>query len=393
MSSAFDRHGLLSKSLQFFMIVLTCLAIHLVLFIQHYPVYFLPDLVLLGYLIYKFPDLNQSVSPLFFVGLGLLLGYYFLSPIPPDTSFPNNYVVTLKPFIYICILALYSRNVPQINLIKWIRILLVVYPLILIWNLYLVHLNENANIGQLMMTRPFFIFENNFEITFYLNCFIIVFFIYGERRIFDFLLLVVTIILAGSRSGLLSFAVVCCFYFLSVGWRQKVLVSVLAAIAAAYIGKGRNISAPLGTIDRVQSFQAIFHHYGDSFVEVLKEPFGFGVYQKVPGYICTRLPDFAEWFTGNSHNCDPLMLQAFYTRSLYQLGIYVTLLIPILFFLLVKRETGWKIAILILTPVTCVATSVGGFSNGLAFWGVLLSVYAYQQFKNPSLILKSGAIS
>lgn len=375
------------------MIVLTCLAIHLVLFIQHYPVYFLPDLVLLGYLLYKFPDLKQSVSPLFFVGLGLLLGYYFLSPIPPDTSFPNNYIVTLKPFIYICILALYSRNVPQVNLIKWIRLIFIAYPIILAWNLFLVHLNEGASISQLMMTRPFFIFENNFEITFYLNCFIIIFFIYGERRIFDFLLLVVTIILAGSRSGLLSFAVVCFFYFLSVGWRQKVVVSVLAAIAAAYIGKGRNISAPLSTIDRVQSFQAIFHHYGDSFIEVLKEPFGFGVYQKVPGYICTRLPDFAEWFTGNSHNCDPLMLQAFYTRSLYQLGIYVTLLIPILFFLLVKRETGWKIAILILTPITCVATSVGGFSNGLAFWGVLLSVYAYQQHKNPGLIFKSSAIS
>jgi hypothetical protein len=390
--SALEKQEMLAKSLQFFGIALACFAIHLVLFIKHYPVYFIPDLVLVVYLIYKFRDLNQSVSPLFFVGLALLLGYYFLSPNPPDTSFPNNYIVTLKPFVYICILALYSQNVPQVNLIKWIRIFLIVYPLVLGWNLFLVHLSENANIGQLMMTRPFFIFENNFEITFYLNCFIIVFFIYGERRLLDFVLLVITIILAGSRSGLLSFAVVCCFYFFSVGWRYKIMVSVLAVAAAAYIGKGRNISAPLGTIDRVQSFQAIFHHYGDSFMEVLKEPFGFGVYQKVPGYICTRLPDFAEWFTGNSHNCDPLMLQAFYSRSLYQLGIYVTLLIPILFFLLVKRETGWKIAILILTPITCVATSVGGFSNGLAFWGVLLSVYAYQQFKNPSLILSPTAI-
>jgi hypothetical protein len=361
-----------------------------VLFIQRYPVYFLPDLALLTYLIYKFRDLDQTVSPIFWAGLALLLGYYFLSPIPPDTSFPNNYVVTLKPFAYLCILALYSRNVPQVDLSKWLRLFLVIYPLVLLWNLFLVHLNEGANLGQLMTTRPFFIFENNFEITFYLNCFIIVFFIYGEKRLLDFLLLVITIILAGSRSGLLSFAVVCFFYFLSVGWRQKIMVTFLAIGAAAYIGKGRNISAPLGTIDRVQSFQAIFHHYGNSFVEVLKEPFGFGIYQKVPGYICTRLPDFAEWFTGNSHNCDPLMLQAFYTRSLYQLGIYVTLLIPILFFLLVKKETGWKIAVLILAPVTCVATSVGGFSNGLAFWGILISIYAYIQFKQPQLINKSA---
>lgn len=381
----------LNKSLEFIGIILACFAIHTILFIKHYPVYFLPDLVLMVYLIYKFRDLDQAVSSIFWLGLALLLGYYFLSPTPPDTSFPNNYIVTLKPFVYICILALNSQNIPQVNLSKWIRMFLITYPLVLLWNLFLVHLNEGANISQLMITRPFFIFENNFEITFYLNCFIIVFFIYGERRLLDFLLLVITIILAGSRSGLLSFAVVCFFYFLSVGWRYKVMVVVLASAAAAYIGKGRNISAPLGSIDRVQSFQAIFNHYGDSFIEVLKEPFGYGVYQKVPGYICTRLPDFAEWFTGNSHNCDPLMLQAFYTRSLYQLGIYVTLLIPILFFLLVKRETGWRIAVLVLTPITCVATSVGGFSNGLAFWGVLLSVYAYQQFKNPTLIYKSAA--
>lgn len=379
-----------NKSLQFLGITLICFAVHTVLFIQHYPVYFLPDLVLVFYLIYKFRDLDQTISPIFWLALALLLGYFFLSPTPPDTSFPNNYVVTLKPFVYLCILALYSRNIPQIDLSKWIRLLLVIYPLILLWNLFLVHLSEGANLGQLMTTRPFFIFENNFEITFYLNCFIIVFFIYGEKRLLDFLLLVITIILAGSRSGLLSFTVVCFFYFLSVGWRQKIIVSLLALAAAAYIGKGRNISAPLGTIDRVQSFQAIFNHYGNSFIEVLKEPFGFGIYQKVPGYICTRLPDFAEWFTGNSHNCDPLMLQAFYTRSLYQLGIYVTLLIPILFFLLVKRETGWKIAILILAPVTCVATSVGGFSNGLAFWGILISIYAYIQFKQPHLINKSA---
>ena len=379
-----------AKLANFFSITLLCFAIHAVLFLKHYPVYFLPDLALIIYVVYKFPDLDQNVSPIFWVSLALLLGYFFLSPIPPDTSFPNNYVVTLKPFVYICILALFSRNIPQIDLSKWLRLVLVIYPLILLWDLFLVHLKENANLGQLMMTRPYFIFENNFEITFYINCFVVIFFIYGQKRLLDFLLLVATIILAGSRSGLLSFAVICFFYFLSVGWRQKITVTFLAIAAAAYIGKGRNISAPLGTIDRVQSFQAIFHHYGESFLEVLKEPFGFGIYQKVPGYICTRLPDFAEWFTGNSHNCDPLMLQAFYTRSLYQLGIYITLLIPILFFLLVKKETNWKVAGLILAPVTCVATSVGGFSNGLAFWGVLISIYAYIQFKQPQLISKSA---
>ena len=218
------------------------------------------------------------------------------------------------------------------------------------------------------------------EITLYLNCFIVLFFIVKERKWFDFILLAVVIALSGSRSGLLSFAAVCLFYFFTVSWRQKLIATLLAVFAAAYIGKGRNINAPVSTIDRVQSLQAILTHYDFSWTEILAKPFGFGIYEKVPGYICSRLPDFAEWFTGNSHNCDPLMLQAFYTRALYQFGIYVTLLIPIMFFLLIKKETGWRLAILILTPITCVATSVGGFSNGLAFWGLLLSVFAYLQY-------------
>jgi hypothetical protein len=375
--SFFHKHG------QFLLVLVACCAIHTFVFLRSIPVFYLPDLVLILYLAYKFKDLNQVVSPIFFVGLALLIGFFLFSPEPPQTEFPNNFIVTLKPFAYICILALYSRNPPQINLSKWVRMFLVLYPLILLWNLFLVHLQENAGLAQLMTRRPYFIFENNFEITFYLNCFTITFFILGERRLRDFALLVAVIILAGSRSGLLSFAFICIFYFFAVGWRQKLLGIGMAVLAVAYIGKGRNISAPVNTIDRVQSLSAILSHYNYSIIEILKEPFGYGIYAKVPGYVCAKLPDFAEWFTGNSNNCDPLMLQAFYTRAMYQFGIYVTLLVPILFFLLVKKEMGWRLAIITLTPMACVATSVGGFSNGLAFWGVLISIYVYLQHTQP----------
>lgn len=371
------------KHEQFLLVLVLCCAIHAFIFLRSIPVFYLPDLVLLVYLTYKFKDLNQEVSPVFFIGLTLLLGFFLLSPEPAQTEFPNNYIVTLKPFAYLCILALYSRNPPQIDLAKWVRMFLVLYPLILLWNLVIVWYQENASLTHLMTRRPYFIFENNFEITFYLNCFTIVFFILGERRLRDFMLLVAVIILAGSRSGLLSFAAICVFYFFAVSWRQKLAGLALGLLAAAYIGKGRNISAPVSTIDRVQSLQAILTHYDFSFLQILKVPFGYGIYAKVPGYVCAKIPDFAEWFTGNSNNCDPLMLQAFYTRAIYQFGIYITLLVPILFFLVVKKEIGWRLAVITLTPMACVATSVGGFSNGLAFWGVLISIYVYLQYHYP----------
>ena len=377
------------KQLPFFGLLIAGSVLHSLILFYPIPVYYLPDLFLLIYLVYKFPDLNQDVSLVFFLGLALLIGYYFFSPQPPETEFANNYIVVLKPFVYICILALYSRNVPQVKLVYWVRQFLVLYPCILLWSLFLVHLKENANLGHLMTIRPYFIFENNFEITFYLNCFIVLFFIYQEKKWTNFALLAIVIILAGSRSGLLSFAAICVYYFFSVSWRQKVIALGLAVAAVLYIGKGRNISAPINTIDRVQSLQAILSHYNNSFWEILKEPLGYGIYAKIPNYVCAKLPDFAEWFTGNSHNCDPLMLQAFYSRALYQFGIYITVLIPVLFFLVVKREVGWRLAWIILTPTTLVATSVGGFSNGLAFWGVLLSIYAFLQLQNSALKLRT----
>ena len=373
MPSFFDRNG------QFLIVLFACCVLHAYVFLKSLPVFYLPDLALLLYLAYQFKNLDQEVSPIFLVGFILLAGYYLYSPEPPETEFPNNYIVTLKPFFYICILALFSRNPPKIDLSKWVKMFLVLYPLILIWNLCLVWFQENAGLAQLMTRRPYFIFENNFEITFYLNCFTIVFFILGERRLRDFILLVAVIILAGSRSGLLSFAFICIFYFLAVGWRQRIAGLGMAMIAVAYIAKGRNISAPVNTIDRVQSLQAILSHYNFSLLEILKEPFGYGIYAKVPGHVCAKIPDFAEWFTGNSNNCDPLMLQAFYTRAMYQFGIYITFLVPVLYFLIVKKEMGWRLALITLTPMACVATSVGGFSNGLAFWGVLISIYVYLQ--------------
>jgi hypothetical protein len=376
---------------EYVLILILCCLLHTLIFFFPVPVYYIPDLALILYLLYKFRDLNQALSPIFFIGLILLLGYYFLSPEPPETEFKNNYLVSLKPFFYLCVLAAYLKNVPQIDLKKWFRIILWIYPLILLWNLFLVHLDENANLQHLMTRRPYFIFENNFEITFYLNCFATLFFIYGQRKIIDFILVVLVIILAGSRSGLLAFLALGVFYFFSVGWRQKIIATLLGVGAVFYIGKGRNISAPLNSIDRVQSLQALLGHYNNSFWEILKDPLGAGIYQKFPGYLCSRIPDFAEWFTGNSHNCDPLMLQAFYTRALFQFGIYITVLIPILFFYLIKKEINAKLALIILTPMACVATSVGGFSNGLAFWGVLLSVYAYQQYQNPNLLLHASS--
>lgn len=359
---------------------LLCMLINAVVFFKSIPVFFIPDALLLAYLVYKFKDLNQDVSPLFFIGALLFFGYYLFSPEPTDIEYQNKFIVTLKPFIYICILALYSRNAPIKSLHGFIKGVVAFYPFLLVWNIVMYFIKHRPPLSRLVQeSRPYFIFENNFEITFYITCFIALVFIYKDKSLKNYFYLCLVILLANSRSGLLSFIVISPFYFWSLDPKKRWIALAISAIAAVYVGVSRNITQIAGNVDRLQTLNLMWSTYDGSFLELLSYPFGHGIYAKLPTYLCIKLPDFAEWFVGNSNNCDPIMLQGFYTRGLYQFGFYITLLIPILFLLLIKREAGIKLAFLIIAPVACVATSVGGFSNGLAFWGVLLCIYAYVQ--------------
>ncbi len=359
---------------------LICMLINAVVFFKSIPVFFIPDALLLAYLVYKFKDLNQDVSPLFFAGVLLFFGYYLFSPEPTDMEYQNKFIVTLKPFIYICILALYSRNAPMKSLHGFIKGVVVFYPFLLVWNIAMYYIKHRPPLSRLVQeSRPYFIFENNFEITFYITCFIALVFIYKDKSLKNYFYLCLVILLANSRSGLLSFVAISPFYFWSLEAKKRWIALGVAAIAAGFVGVSRSITQIAGNVDRLQTLNLMWSTYDKSFAELLSHPFGHGIYAKLPTYLCIKLPDFAEWFVGNSNNCDPIMLQAFYTRGLFQFGFYVTLLIPIMFFLLVRRETGTKLAMLIVAPMACVATSVGGFSNGLAFLGVLLCVYAYVQ--------------
>lgn len=364
---------------------LICMLINAIIFFKNPPVFFIPDALLLTYLAYKFKDLNQNVSPLFFVGALLFFGYYLFSPEPTDIEYPNKFLVTLKPFVYICILAIYSRNAPAKSLYGLLKGIIAFYPFLLMWNIVLYFIKHRPPLARLIPeSRPFFIFENNFELTFYITCFIALVFIYKDKSLKNYFYLCLVVLLANSRSGLLSFVVISPFYFWSLDAKKRWLALSVAAIAAGFVGVSRNITQIAGNVDRLQTLTLMWQSYDSSLTELLSYPLGYGIYAKVPTYLCIKLPYFAEWFVGNSNNCDPLMLQAFYTRGLFQFGSYITLLIPLMFFWLVKRETGAKLAFLIIAPMACVATSVGGFSNGLAFLGVLLCVYSYVQVSNQT---------
>jgi hypothetical protein len=347
-------------------------------FYTSWPVFFWPDLFIGLFFIWALVNLRQTISWQIWLSILLLIYFFCFSPPRMDIEFDNRYLVPMKPFIYLIILYLCSGTKVRWDIQSMAYAWIIFYPLLLLWDVFLSWLGNGY-----FMTRPNFIFENNFEVPFLLFCFIITSFIYKNKDIRIYLLVAIAVLLTGSRSGLAGFLVVSVFYFFSLDRKKMLIVLALVGSLLAYILAIRGSSAfnasNLNSIDRLQNFYRIFSLYDYSFVEVLKHPLGFGIYQKVPPGICEQSKEYAEWVTGNFYNCDPIMLQSFLARGLFQYGIYVVLFIAFAFFWELRKRMGTYLALLTVSPIVCASFSVGGFSNGLAFGGLLLCLLAYQQ--------------
>lgn len=338
-------------------------------------VFFIPDLIILVFTFWAVLNIKQDVSINFFLAFFLIIYFYCFSPPRLDLEFNNNYLVPLKPFFYLAILSISSKAYCSLDIRKFSRWVIYLYPV------YLVYLiGYKYIVLSQFEQRPNFIFENNFEVPFLLSCFICLAFIYKEKVFNLFILVSLSIFLTGSRSGLIAYLIVAIAYILTLSRKALLFGVLIIGGVLAYVLVVRGIPAlNVSSVDRVQTFNGLFSFYNFSIFEMLKLPVGFGIYQKVPPSVCTPLEPFAEWVTGNFYNCDPIMLQSFFTRGIYQYGVYVLLFIPVAFYWEVKKRVGWYLAAIILAPILCASLSVGGFSNGLAFGGVILTMLAYQQ--------------
>ena len=357
-------------------ILLLCGFVYQTLALEFHPqVFFIPDLIILVFTFWAVLNIKQDVSINFFLALFLIIYFYCFSPPRLDVEFNNNYLVPLKPFFYLAILSISSKAYCTLNIRKFSRWVIYLYPI------YLVYLISYKYILlQQFEQRPNFIFENNFEVPFLLSCFICLAFIYKEKVFNLFILVSLSVFLTGSRSGLIAYLIVAIAYIFTLSRKALLAGALIIGGVLAYVLIVRGIPAlNVSSVDRVQTFNGLFSFYNFSILEMLKLPVGHGIYQKVPASVCTPLEPFAEWVTGNFYNCDPIMLQSFFTRGIYQFGVYVLLFIPLAFYWEVKTRVGWYLAAIILAPILCASLSVGGFSNGLAFSGVILTMLAYQQ--------------
>ena len=342
------------------------------------PITVLPDVLIGLFAIWAIFQMRQIVSPALAIPVLLLIYFLCFSPARLDTEFDNRYWTSVKPFFYLIIFYLMSGLRVDWPIKSIAYGFIVAYPLLLIGNIGLWWARDGY-----FMTRPNFLFENNFEVPLILYCFAIITFIYRDRDIRIYLLVAISILLTGSRSGLASFLVVSIFYLFSLDRKKIVWVSIAISCVLGYLVFIRGVSSfnvtNIDQVDRLKTFLGLLSFYDYSFIEILKNPLGMGVYQKIPLGICNRMEGYANWFTGNYFNCDPIMLQSFVALALYQFGIYVLILIPCLYFWELRKRTGSYLALLLLVPILCTSFSVGGFSNGLSFGGLLLAILAFNQ--------------
>jgi hypothetical protein len=338
----------------------------------------LPDALIGLFAIWALFSLRQTVSIAVIVPLLLFTYYLFFSPMRLDIEFDNRYWTSLKPFIYLVIFFGVTGLRVQWPIRQIAYGVVIAYPLLLVWNIALWWARDGF-----FMTRPNFLFENNFEVPFLLYCFVIIAFIYRDKDLRIYLLVAISVLLTGSRSGLASFMAVSVFYLLSLERKKIVWVGSAIVGVLAYMIFIRGVSSfnagKIDQIDRLKTFMGLLSFYDFRFSEILRYPLGVGIFQKIPLGICNKMEGYADWFTGNFFNCDPIMLQSFVARALYQFGIYVLVLIPTLYLYEMTKRMGFYMAALLLTPILLTSFSVGGFSNGLSFGGLVLAILAYTQ--------------
>lgn len=227
-------YSLIRKHFVHYRAVMVCLSAVLLLgllqFIKPLPVFFVPDLVIALVALWALVMLRQTISPFILLVAALLIYFVCFSAPRLDIEFDNRYYISIKPFLYLMILYFASAANMTLSLKPLVYGSIIFYPLTLLWNVALWWHRDGF-----FMSRPNFLFENNFEVPWILSCFVVAAFIYKDKDLRLYLLVAISVILAGSRSGLASFLLISAFYLLSLSRVKIAIASMPIAAALSYL--------------------------------------------------------------------------------------------------------------------------------------------------------------
>ena len=156
-------YSLIRKHFVHYRVVMASLSVVLLLgllqFIKPLPVFFVPDLVIALVALWALVMLRQTISPAILLVAALLIYFVCFSAPRLDIGFDNRYYISIKPFLYLIILYFASAANMTLSLKSLVYGSIIFYPLTLLWSVAL-WLHRDG----FFMSRPSFLFENNFEV-------------------------------------------------------------------------------------------------------------------------------------------------------------------------------------------------------------------------------------
>lgn len=336
------------------------------------------DFVIIGLLIVNFKLKKQFVLS-FFIIASIVVFFLFRIPFTNLTWDFKYFFISYKLLIYLLLFLSYS---PQNSFNKTFFIFgiksVYIVSIILIFSDKIVSIFLLGPINGLLF-RPRLIGEINFDIVLLLELWVLLKLFDPDYKKYLGFSLFLLVLISLSRSGIIGY-VFTYFFVKNAGSDSFDLKKVFRNLSILFFGfllilliyYLRDPNLDFKNIDRVQLFNALFSIYDINNIHNLFV--GHGVLVQLPDSICDAFSYYAQQTTGNSDNCNPVILFSYYLRSIYEFGILVTLILPFLYFRKISYFFKSQIALAIMCPVISVSLAVGGFYNGVAILSLILAI-------------------
>ena len=274
-----------------------------------------------------------------------------------------DFVIAHKFISYIVLLIIFNPNKPVFDS----RTTICIFRLIAIAMLikYIVWF-------MIVNNRPGLFTENNFELMFLGILYIVL----QEKRLtkpFDLVILLSIFILSGSRSGLMSLALILAWY--SVFKRPSITRYMLfgSVFPLLLMTALQRIPQDLSTIDRVK-FLLLFIETM-SMYEMPQILFGSMRLKPLPQEICNNFAFYKGLFSSSGDgSCYSVVFHSFLLRAVHDFGAVGTYLIGLIYYKILIRSFSFYATTLLIGVLIFNSLSVSGPSNVFVFAGLLIGI-------------------
>jgi hypothetical protein len=311
------------------------------------------------------------------------MGYQYIVAVKFNHENIFDFIVSIKVFIYLAILFLFAKTkiITFLRLEKFYK-----------WILALYFLKYSYSVLISGIDRPGIFAENNFELLIPLILSVGVWSIRGRANKWEVVVLIMIVILSGSRSGALELLLTLAYIPLIVE-RKINLTSLLAIIFSGLLALGLvsililTRGATLESVDRFQ-FLLLFLNEAKEW-NIFNWLFGMPPGTPLSAYTCEALNYYVDLFSKSGNgDCYSVIFHSMIMRMIFDHGILGLLFVLFALFKilnisgLAKKSNNVILLILLVNGL-----SVSSFNSVFAALPVLILVLAHQKQLQPKIFL------